>query len=66
MGGEGAGMRGHVHSGDSLLRSIFGEIVPNEIASLYSIIVSRGIGEAFSLSGSAFNHEHFSVIQVRE
>ncbi len=55
-----------VHNGDSVLRSIFGEIIPFEIASLYSIIVSSGIGESYKLSGSALNVEHFSVEQLKE
>ena len=53
-----------VHEGDSILRSVFGEIIPNEIASLYSIIVASNIGEAYDLEGGFMFKERIYATQI--
>ena len=52
-----------VHEGDSILRSVFGEMIPSGIASLYSIIVASNIGEAYNMRGEVFFTQQISAYQ---
>lgn len=55
-----------VHDGDSLPRSVFGEILPAEIASLYSILVSSDIGEEYHMEGDALFWQTVYARQILE
>ena len=54
-----------VHEGDSFLRSVFGEIIPDMIASLYSILLTSETGEPYHMSGNELVNESVWAYQFR-